>query len=458
MAINFPSNPANNDVYSFNGKTWYWANNNGVWLVNTYGQSATLNVIVANNITSNFINLDLGYITVGNSTVNTVIGNSYITINGSSAVSNNYAVTSLVSNNYLINGSITHNSNVTIANTLTLGNTTVYTVLSNSSISVGNSTVNAVINTTSVSINGNILSSNVYNQATYASNTYSTATFASNDYFTSGTISFTGVRTFNSNVVFGNTLIANGSAGTQGQVLASNGTVGSPYWTTITSSGGGFSNGQSIAVSLLSVNTSTFVAANLNTTNATFYVPSYYNANVIIAPGSVLSANGGFGSAGQVLTSNGSVGSPYWSTVSAGGGSITVTNDTSTASNFYPTLTTATSGTISGITTSSSYLYFVPSTGTLNSQIFNSLSDINKKTNIETINSSIDIINKLRGVSFDWKDNGNHSYGLIAQEVEQVIPDIVSTGPDGTKTLNYDALIGFLIEAIKQLSNGYLKR
>ena len=60
----------------------------------------------------------------------------------------------------------------------------------------------------------------------------------------------------------------------------------------------------------------------------------------------------------------------------------------------------------------------------------------------------------LRGVSFNWKDNGKPSYGLIAQEVEEIIPEVIDTGEDGTKTLNYDALIGFLVEAIKELKNG----
>ncbi len=35
MAINFPSNPANNDIYSYGGQTWYWANNYGGWFANT---------------------------------------------------------------------------------------------------------------------------------------------------------------------------------------------------------------------------------------------------------------------------------------------------------------------------------------------------------------------------------------------------------------------------------------
>jgi hypothetical protein len=52
-------------------------------------------------------------------------------------------------------------------------------------------------------------------------------------------------------------------------------------------------------------------------------------------------------------------------------------------------------------------------------------------------------------VSFDWKLNGKKSYGVIAQEVEQVLPDVVNT-VDDRKSVNYSALIGFLIEGMKE--------
>ena len=56
----------------------------------------------------------------------------------------------------------------------------------------------------------------------------------------------------------------------------------------------------------------------------------------------------------------------------------------------------------------------------------------------------------MRGVSFQWKDNKNKSIGVIAQEVEKVIPEIVNTNENGTKSLSYDSIIGLLIEAIKE--------
>jgi hypothetical protein len=110
-----------------------------------------------------------------------------------------------------------------------------------------------------------------------------------------------------------------------------------------------------------------------------------------------------------------------------------------------------TTGTFSQANVASS-LTFNPSTGTLSATIFNSTSDVNSKQNIKTIENGLNIINSLRGVSFDWKDTGKPSYGLIAQEVEQHVPALVDTDENGKKSLNYDAVIGFLVEAVKELS------
>ena len=59
---------------------------------------------------------------------------------------------------------------------------------------------------------------------------------------------------------------------------------------------------------------------------------------------------------------------------------------------------------------------------------------------------------QIKGVSFNWKKNGEGSYGVIAQDVEKVLPEAVSTKPDGTKGVHYNKLIPLLIEAVKDLS------
>ena len=85
-------------------------------------------------------------------------------------------------------------------------------------------------------------------------------------------------------------------------------------------------------------------------------------------------------------------------------------------------------------------------------------SDINLKENIRPLESSLSKVEQLRGVMFDWKDEGkdNDEIGFIAQEVEEVLPEIVSEvdslGSDGVhKVVNYAAVVPVLVEAIKEL-------
>ena len=89
-------------------------------------------------------------------------------------------------------------------------------------------------------------------------------------------------------------------------------------------------------------------------------------------------------------------------------------------------------------------------TGVTTATDFNSTSDERLKENITTVENAVEVNNQLRGVRFEWKKDGRPSYGVIAQELEQVLPELVSdTDP---KTVNYNGIIGVLIEAVKELS------
>ena len=79
---------------------------------------------------------------------------------------------------------------------------------------------------------------------------------------------------------------------------------------------------------------------------------------------------------------------------------------------------------------------------------FDSLSDANLKTNVVVIDNPLDKVTQLRGVNFDWKENNRASMGVIAQEVEEILPQLVH-GHE-TKTVNYNGLIGLLIECVKK--------
>ena len=83
---------------------------------------------------------------------------------------------------------------------------------------------------------------------------------------------------------------------------------------------------------------------------------------------------------------------------------------------------------------------------------FDALSDINYKKNIKTVENGLDKIISLRGVSYDWKQSDRPSYGVIAQELEEVLPELVHGGfGDDPKTVNYNGIIGVMIESIKEL-------
>jgi hypothetical protein len=90
-------------------------------------------------------------------------------------------------------------------------------------------------------------------------------------------------------------------------------------------------------------------------------------------------------------------------------------------------------------------------------------SDRRLKENIKLITDPITIVNQIRGVRFDWTDEHikarggedgyfvrKHDIGVIAQEVEAVLPEIVATRDDGTKVVKYEKLVALLIEAVKE--------
>ena len=78
-------------------------------------------------------------------------------------------------------------------------------------------------------------------------------------------------------------------------------------------------------------------------------------------------------------------------------------------------------------------------------------SDITLKKNIEVIPNALDKVMQLRGVNFDRKDiETSRQSGVIAQEVEKVLPEVVATNDEGIKSVAYGNMVGLLIEAIKE--------
>jgi hypothetical protein len=93
----------------------------------------------------------------------------------------------------------------------------------------------------------------------------------------------------------------------------------------------------------------------------------------------------------------------------------------------------------------------INATGIVTAATYDVSSDINLKDNVQIIENPLDKIVKIDGVTFNWKADNKPSMGVIAQNIEEVLPELVSTGD--TKHVNYNGIIGLLIEAIKELKS-----
>jgi len=104
---------------------------------------------------------------------------------------------------------------------------------------------------------------------------------------------------------------------------------------------------------------------------------------------------------------------------------------------------------VAGITTVNSDMNIA---GKARAVKFSTVSDERLKTNIKRIDNPLDLISSIEGVTFDWLSDGSHDVGLIAQDVERCLPAAVMEN-EGTKSVNYNGVIGLLVEAVKELSS-----
>lgn len=102
----------------------------------------------------------------------------------------------------------------------------------------------------------------------------------------------------------------------------------------------------------------------------------------------------------------------------------------------------------------SNQTYFINNTSTM----YQAASDKRFKKNIKTIEKPLDKLMNIKGVTFNWKVDefpdrnftNNNQIGVIAQDVEKVLPELVLTDDKGYKMVQYDKLNAVLIEAIKE--------
>lgn len=93
-------------------------------------------------------------------------------------------------------------------------------------------------------------------------------------------------------------------------------------------------------------------------------------------------------------------------------------------------------------------------TGNISAVSVNQTSDARLKKNVSTLTSGLAMVNRLRGVRYNWKDESKpeSKIGFIAQEVEEILPELVMTKEDGYKAVNYSEITAVLVEAVKELS------
>jgi hypothetical protein len=91
-------------------------------------------------------------------------------------------------------------------------------------------------------------------------------------------------------------------------------------------------------------------------------------------------------------------------------------------------------------------------------------SDRRLKENIRTIENALELIRQIEGVRYDWTDEhikdrgGEDGYfvrkqdiGVIAQDVQTILPEVVAERPDGTLAVRYEKIVALLLAAIKEL-------
>jgi hypothetical protein len=231
------------------------------------------------------------------------------------------------------------------------------------------------------------------------------------------------------------------------------------------------------------------VSSNLQSDLRTSAVPQFYNLTLstpLVVSSGGTGVTSSTGSGNNVLSISPTLITPNIGTPSYGnlvncinyGGAITpsqvlgalgYTPYSASNPNLYITISQAYANTIAQGYATQSYVTgqgyvtstnssWTPTGGTFNvtgnitaTQNVTAYSDKRLKSNITTITGALDIVNQMRGVRFD-KD-GQRGLGVIAQEVQQLIPEVVFEGTDENKTLSvaYGNIVGLLIEAIKEL-------
>jgi hypothetical protein len=232
--------------------------------------------------------------------------------------------------------------------------------------------------------------------------------------------------------------------GTAGQILISNGTTaGGPTFVNTNTFVIGYAN---TALNVASASSSSFATTATYANTATDIAGGTAGQILYqINPGDTSFA--GPGTAGNVLISNGTSAPTYNNTLTL----ASITSATSTQTGAFQ---------VRGGAGIGGDLYIGGNVFGLQEvwAYYGSPSDIRLKTNITSIDNGLAKVLTLSGVTYDWnelaanRNSGLRESGVIAQEIQKVLPEAVIEKDDGFLTVKYDRIIPLLIEAIKELS------
>lgn len=377
------------------------------------------------NVTTGGVLFITGNVSIGNASVNTTINSTTFetdlafTVTGATTLSSTLAVSgaTTISGNSTLSGSLQ-----TISGNANFDSGVLFVDGTNNKVGINDTTP-----TSTLDVTGNAsISSTLYVEGVITSNGGATV---------NGQVNIVG----EANATSG---FRSGTVGSSPGLIANSTTflIGNSTANVITNANGFTSFGTS-AVSPAS-NTS---GTGLGTTTRRWNLAANtgdFSGNLAIT---TLLANAGLGTATQVLTSGGSGANAYWA--DAG---VVVAGDTSNNTRFIPYLQIS-SGQATTVYVRSDNFTYNPNTGVVSATEFSATSDIRVKQDIITIDNALDKVSQLRGVSYKIKDSGLDNIGLIAQEVELVLPQVVRNNDQGFKSVTYGNIVGLLVEAIKEL-------
>jgi len=263
----------------------------------------------------------------------------------------------------------------------------------------------------------------------------------------SGSINLNSQNISNGNQISAATFSGNGSSLTS--LNASNiasGTIASARVPTLnqntTGTSGGFTAGNAS-----NLNTGTIPAARLPNHSASLLTSGTIPAARVPTlnqntTGSSGSCTGNAATATKLLTARTISGTSF-----DGTGNITLNNSNITNGAGYTTYSS------NQATNTSSNVSFgtVNCTSLTSSGNVTAYSDATLKKEVSTINDALGIVGKLRGVTYKWISNEQEDIGVIAQEVEAVVPEVIKETEDGIKTVDYGRLVSVLINAVNEL-------